>query len=137
MFKHIMVPVDLAHADKLGKALDTAGLIGKTSGASVTYVGVTAETPTGLGHNPEEYAANLDKFAKEQSGKHGVSADSKAYASHDPTVDLDDTLLKAAADIGADCIVMASHIPNITDRLWPSNGGTVAQKAKASVFVVR
>lgn len=137
MFTHIMVPVDLAHADKIDRALETAGLLGKTTGAKITYVGVTAQTPTGLAHNPEEYAAKLAEFAAAQGAMHGVSVDAHAFVSHDPTVDLNDTLLKAADTLQADCVVMASHIPNITDHLWPSHGGTVAKRAHASVFVVR
>ncbi|QIE42443.1 universal stress protein [Meridianimarinicoccus aquatilis] len=137
MFTHIMVPVDLTHTDKIARALETAGLLGKTTGAKITYVGVTAETPTGLAHNPQEYAAKLAEFAATQGTAYGVTADARAIASHDPTVDLNDTLLKTADALQADCIVMASHIPNITDHLWPSHGGTVAKRAHASVFVVR
>lgn len=132
-----MVPVDLAHADKLDRALDVAGLLGKTMDAQVTYVGVTAETPTKLAHNPEEYAEKLGKFAADQGRSHGIDCQAKAYTSHDPAVDLNDTLLKAADELEVDCIVVASHIPNITDHLWPSHGGTVAKRANASVFIIR
>lgn len=137
MFKHIMVPVDLAHVGKLDRALDAAVLLGKGSDAKVTYVGVTTEAPSGLAHNPEEYGQRLADFAATQADKYGINADARAYASHDPAIDLNDTLLKAATDLGADCIVMASHIPNITDRIWPSHGGSVARRAQASVFVIR
>lgn len=137
MFKHIMVPVDLAHADKLDRALDVAGLLGRTMEAQVTYVGVTAGTPTKLAHNPEEYAEKLSKFVADQGRSYGIDAHAKACTSHDPTVDLNDTLLKAADELAVDCIVVASHIPNIADHLWPSHGGTVARRAKASVFIIR
>ena len=56
---------------------------------------------------------------------------------HDPTTDLDDVLLKAVKDTGADIVVMQSHMPNILDYVWPSNGGKIAEHAKTSVFVVR
>ncbi|PWR03497.1 universal stress protein UspA [Meridianimarinicoccus roseus] len=137
MYTHIMVPVDLAHADRLPRALETAALLGRAAQAKVTYVGVTAETPTGLGHNPDEYADRLAQFAQEQGEQHGITTAARAYASHDPAIDLNDTLLKAADDLEADCIVIASHIPNVADHLWPSHGGAVARRAKASVFVVR
>jgi hypothetical protein len=32
---------------------------------------------------------------------------------------------------------MASHVPGLTEYVWPSNGGKLAGHAKASVFVVR
>jgi len=40
-------------------------------------------------------------------------------------------------EAGADLVVMASHVPNVTDYIWPSHGGWVAEHSDASVFVVR
>ncbi len=137
MFKHIMVPVDLRHADHLARALETAANLGKQFDAPVTYVGVTPETPSATAHNPAEFEQKLSAFASAQADAHGHAAHAKSYASHDPSIDLNDTLLKAADDLDADLIVMASHIPNIADHIWPSHGGQVAKRAKASVFVVR
>lgn len=137
MFQKIMVPVDLAHLPALERALAAAGLLGRTLNATVCYVGVTAETPTPLGHNPEEFAANLALFAREQAEKHDITADSLAKPSHDPAIDLNDTLLKAADETGADLIVMASHVPNLADHLWPSHGGQIGRRAKVSVMIVR
>lgn len=50
---------------------------------------------------------------------------------------MDDILLKAVKDTGADLVVMASHVPNIMDYVWPSNGGKIAEHAECSVMVVR
>lgn len=137
MYSTIMIPVDLAHADRLSKALDSAGALAKLWGAKVVYVGVSAATPGSIAHTPEEFAKKLEAFAKEQGDKHGVTGTAHALTSHDPTTDLDSTLLKAVDETGADLVVMASHVPNITDYIWPSNGGSIASHAKASVFVVR
>jgi nucleotide-binding universal stress UspA family protein len=137
MFKKIMVPVDLAHAGKIEKALGTAAMLARQDGASVTYVAVGSAAPSSLAHTPAEFAEKLDEFAKSQADAHGIDAAAHAVTSHDPTIDLDDTLLHAAKDIGADCIVVASHIPNIADHLWPSHGGSLARRSDASVFVVR
>jgi nucleotide-binding universal stress UspA family protein len=137
MYNHIMVPVDLRHADHLTRALQVAAALGKQFDAQVTYVGVTPETPTSMGHNPQEFEEHLKEFAQSEAGKHGHKADAKGYPSHDPAIDLNDTLLKAADDLDADLIVMQSHIPNLADHLWPSHGGQVAKRAHASVFVVR
>ena len=137
MFKHIMVPVDLAHAGQLDKALTCASDLAKLYGAKVTYVAVTAATPGSVAHNPKEFAEKLDAFAAEQAKAHGIDASAHAVTSHDPTVDLDPTLLKAVTETGADLVVMGSHVPNITDYIWPSNGGTIAGHAKVTVMVVR
>ena len=137
MYSRIMVPVDLRHVDKLGHALSVAGELAKLWDATVTYVGVTASAPSELGHTPEEYAARLAEFAESQGASLGIKTAAHAVTSHDPTTDLDPTLLKAVEETGADLVIMASHLPNITDRLWPSNGGTVATRAAASVMMVR
>ena len=41
------------------------------------------------------------------------------------------------AVLGADLVVMATHVPNLTDYIWASHGGHLASHAKASVFLVR
>jgi nucleotide-binding universal stress UspA family protein len=137
MYKKIMVPVDLEHADKLSRAIDTATDLSKYYKIPVIYVAVTASLPSAVAHNPAEYETVLKKFAAAQSELHGIEATAKAYFSHDPAVDLDETLLKAIHETGSDLVVMASHIPNVADHVWPSNGGTIASRSDVSVFIVR
>ncbi len=137
MFQSIMVPVDLAHLDQLTRAREIAAGVARQSGATVTYVGVTTSAPSPVAHTPEEFAAKLDAFAAAEAEAHGHTAAAKAITSHDPSIDLNDTLLNAATDLGADLIVIASHIPTLADHLWPSHGGQIAKRATASVFVVR
>jgi nucleotide-binding universal stress UspA family protein len=137
MFKKMMVPVDLAHADKLSLALDTAANLAKLYKIPAVYVGVTASAPSALGHNPEEYGEKLRAFADNQSVTHGISTDCDVVVSHDPAVELDDALVQAVKETGADLVVMATHIPNVADHFWPSNGGRLATHTDASVFLVR
>ncbi|MFW8636582.1 universal stress protein [Cribrihabitans pelagius] len=138
MFSKIMVPVDLAHASRLDKALKAAADIAHCNNqASLVLTGVTSALPGPLAHNPQEYSQKLDTFAKEVADRHGLAVSGHACVSHDPTADLDATLLQAAKDIGADLIVMASHIPGISDYLFHAHGGRIAAQAEISVLVVR
>lgn len=140
MYKNIAVPVDLAHTERLAKAIDTASDLGRHYGAQVTYIGVTASTPGAQGHNPAEYEATLKAFAAEQGSMHGHGVHVHVVVSHDPAANLDSDLLAAVDEIGADLVVMASHAPGVADHfwhLWPSHGGAMASQSKASVFVVR
>lgn len=137
MYKKIMVPVDLAHVERLEKAITTATDLAKHYGIPVCFVGVTAETPTEVAHTPKEFAEKLAAFGAGQSKKHGLTVDTTAYPSHDPAVDLDHRLIAAARENGADLIVMASHLPGLQDHIFASNAGAVASHAKVSVFVVR
>ena len=105
------------------------GRSGGHYGAEVVYVGDTAEHRAGA-HNPEEFG-KLEAFVADQAESTGSRARRIMAVSHDPTPTLDDALLKAVKDTGADLVVMASHVPNIIDYIWPSNGGKIAEHSKA------
>lgn len=137
MFKRIMAPVDLAHLDKLERALQVTAEEAKLHNAAVTYVSVSAAAPSALAHTPDEFKARLQDFASKQALAHGINATSHAIISHDPATDVDDALLKCVTDTGADLVVMASHRPGLADYFWPSNGGKIAAHTDASVFIVR
>jgi len=137
MYRRLMVPVDLAHVNGLDKALATAAMLAKAPGARVTYVAVTASAPGAVAHNPDEFRDKLAAFASEQARRHGVDAESAVRVSHDPTTDLNVTLLAAADELKADLIVMASHVPGAIEHIFASHAGYVASHAKTSVFVVR
>lgn len=137
MFKKIMAPVDLAHETSLARALGVTADLARHWGAEVTYVGVTSPSPGALAHTPEEFAAKLTAFAARQAAAHGIAAQAHPAIAHDPTTEVDDALLRAVDETGADLVVMQSHVPGLVDYVWPSNGGKVAGHARASVMVVR
>lgn len=138
MYTKIMVPVDLAHIESLEKALVTAADLSKHYEAAVCYVGVSASAPSEVAHNSEEFSAKLEGFGVSQAEKFGLQEVSTvAHISHDPTVDLDKNLINIAEEVGADLIVMASHIPGFIEHIFASNAGYVASYAKISVLVVR
>ncbi len=137
MFKKIMVPVDLAHQDRLERALTVASDLAKHYGADMVCVGVTTSQPSQVAHTPSEYAEKLKAFAEAEGEKRSVTIGSQAYNSHDPTVDLDDTLGKAIEELGIDLVVMASHEPGLPEHIFASNAGYLASHTAISVFVVR
>ena len=137
MYKQILVPVDLTHVDQLGKALQTAADLARHYNAPVCYVGVTPEAPSPVAHNPKEFAQKLEAFGNQQASDHGIKATTRSYSATDPAIDINKTLKKAVEESGADLVVMASHMPNVTDYIWPSHGGWIAEHSSASVFVVR
>lgn len=137
IYKNIMMPVDLAHADKSGIALAVVADLAKLYDATVTYVAVTSNAPGAIAHNPDEFALKLGNFATAQSAEHGHRTAAHSVVSPDPAVDLDKKLAGTVDEIGADLIVMATHIPNMADMLLPSHGGALARHTGASVFLVR
>ncbi|MCV2880950.1 universal stress protein [Actibacterium sp. XHP0104] len=137
MFTKIMAPVDLSHVDRLGRALGVAADLACHYDIAVVYVAVTAPTPGPHGHTPEEFAQTLAAFAADQAAQHGHRAEAHAMVTPDPAIDLDGTLLEARHQIGADLVVVASHVPGATGYLFPSHGGKLASHSKVSVMVVR
>lgn len=137
MYKKIMVPVDLGHTEHLGKAFKTAADLSKHYGIPAVYVGVTAAVPGSLARTPQEFEAKLKALADAEASTHGHAAEAHMVVSHDPTADLDETLVRAVGEIGADLVVMQTHVPTLGDRLWPGHGGALASHADISVFLVR
>lgn len=137
MFEQIMVPVDLVRKDTLQKALDVAGEMAKTYNARVHVVSVGGDLPGTLGHNPEQFGATLNAFAKELEEKYGTDVKAHPVMSNDPSADTTQHLMTAIKDIGADLVIMASHEPGLMEHIFSSHGGYVATHAKCSVFVVR
>ncbi len=137
MYTTIAVPVDLAHVERLSKALRTAADLARHYGASLVYVGAVTETPGPVARSPAAYAAKLEAFAAEQAAAHGIAATGRMVVSLDMTVDLEPKLLAAIDEAGADLVVMASHVPGLREHLFSSHAGWLAAHASVSVFIVR
>ena len=137
MFKKIMVPVDLAHLGALEKPLNVAADMARHYEAALCYVGVTTSQPSSVARSPEEYQQKLLAFAHEHAPSNGQEPSAQVYNSHDPVTDLDDILAQAIDDLGADLVVMATHLPTHLDAIMPPNGAKIAKHTEASVFLVR
>lgn len=137
MFKKIMVPVDLEHLGALEKALTVAADLSRHYGAALCYVGVTTSQPSAVARTPKEYQHKLAEFAREHAPDSGHEPTVRVYNSHDPVADLDDILVQAIDDVGADLVVMATHLPTHLDAVMPPNGAKIAKHTAASVFLVR
>jgi nucleotide-binding universal stress UspA family protein len=137
MFSKILVPVDLAHIDTLRPALQTAADLARHHGASVCYMSVTATVPGQVARSPEEYADKLKAFAEAEGEQHGQPVTSHCLSASDPVAVLEDRILQAIDDSGADLVVMATHLPGHLDAVMPANGARVARDTASSVFLVR
>ncbi len=137
MYKKIMVPVDLAHFDVIEPSLQVVADQARHYGAEVCYVAVTATVPGSVAHNPEEYQQKLEAFAQERAKVHGQPVSARVITTPDPIADLDDVLIDAIDEVGADLVIMPTHPPKHLDVVIPSHGGKVATHTKASVFLVR
>ena len=137
MFKHIMVPIDLAEKDKLLKATEVAAGLARQYRAKLTLVSVSGGLQARVSHSSKEYGRKLDIFAKEAAQSHGVEVESRNYHVPDPSVEVDKVLMQAIDELKADLAVIASHRPGWIEYIVNSHGGRLASHAPISVFVVR
>ena len=137
MFKHIMVPVDLAEKDTLDRGMQVAADLAQHYGAGVTLVSVTGGLQAKVSHSARKYAEKLEDFAAEWAGQTGVQIETQVYDVPDPSVEVDRVLIRAVEETGSDLIVMATHQPGWVEYLVNSHGGRLASHALVSVMLVR
>lgn len=137
MYNKIFIPVALAHTEKLGKALATAADLGKHYNAELHMAAVTSPAADEVSHNADEFKQKLEEFAREQSNELGVEFQPHTIVTPDPAVELDKRLDECVHQLGADLVVMGSHVPGFREYVFASNAGYLASHTDVSVFVVR
>ena len=137
MFNRIMVPVDLAHAASLEKAIKVAVDLAKLHDARIFLVGVTDTAPGAVAHDPAEYQQKLEQFTANCCDRHGYAMTAKVVICNDPAAELDEALEAYGKEIDVDLVVMASHLPGFMDHLFHSRAGHLATHTDISVFIVR
>jgi nucleotide-binding universal stress UspA family protein len=141
VFKDILFTVDLEHLASWEKALPVALDEAKASGARLHLMTVVPEVavPALMQTGPFDYQAQLVPKAKaglEQFVRERVPADVPAH----PIVSYGSVykeILRVAAEIPADLIVMAAHRPQPGDFLIGSNAERVSRRAHCTVMLVR
>jgi nucleotide-binding universal stress UspA family protein len=141
VFKDILFTVDLEHADSWRPALPVALEEAKRSGARLHVLSVVPEVavPALMQTGPFDYEAQLvpkaqaalEEFVRERVPAelpvHPIVAYGSVYKE----------ILRVAAAIPADLIVLAAHRPQPGDFLIGSNAERVARRAPCSVLLVR
>jgi nucleotide-binding universal stress UspA family protein len=137
MYKHIMVPVDLHLPPEVRKAFGVAAQMARWQGAKITIVSVTSTQPGDPTQSAEGSQEALRALADDLALKTGSEVGVRNIHSVDVAVEVDQNLKHTAEEIDADLIVVGTHAPRITDYVFSSHAGHLAQHARMSVFVVR
>ena len=136
MFKNILVPIAMDHGDIRDKAVAVAKSL-RAEGGSITLLHVlddfppwiTAELPEGLSdRNRDEARRQLHEIAE------GLGGNIKVSVVYGPA---GRTIVSYSDENEFECVVLASHRPELSDYLLGSTAATVARHANASVMVVR
>ncbi|MCR9147614.1 MAG: universal stress protein [Rhodobacteraceae bacterium] len=137
MFKHIMVPVDMAHEENMDRATKAAADMAKLYDARLTMVSISGGPLASKEHSSRTSPRMVEDYAREQGETHGIEIGTHVLDAHDVSVDIDRKLLEAIEKMEADLVVMATHQPGWLDYLVNSHGGRLASHAPISVLVVR
>ncbi|MEJ2376218.1 MAG: universal stress protein [Pseudolabrys sp.] len=140
MYKHILVPVDLADTDLAKPAVSTAVELAKAFGGSVRLVNVLPMTPVMLAeYVPPDFDVQQRKSAEEALTVvvRECELDPARVSFTVRQGGIYHELLEEAQAIDADLIVMSSHRPAMRTYFLGSNAGHVVRYAKCSVLVVR
>lgn len=143
MYKHILVPIDLADPDLAKPAVATAIMMAGLSNGTVRLINVLPLTPVMLAeYVPPDFEAQQRKSAEEAltivCDESGLGA--ARISSIVRQGGIHQEILDEATSIAADLIVMSSHRPHkpgIRTYFLGSNAGHVVRYAQCSVLVVR
>jgi nucleotide-binding universal stress UspA family protein len=141
VFKDILLPVDREHEASWRTALPVAVDYCKAAGARLHVL--TVVPGLGVGDVWSFLPMGFDQKILDQASQwmHAFARDHvpsgiavQHIVGHGK---VHREILRVAAEVGADLIVMASHRPELVDHLLGSNAAHVVQHAKCSVLVVR
>ncbi|MCX7298625.1 MAG: universal stress protein [Hyphomicrobiales bacterium] len=140
MYRHILVPVDLADTDLAKPAIETAIEMAQASGGTVRLVNVQPLTPVMLAeYVPPDFEAQQRRSSQDAlgliAGECGLDHTRISYTVRSGGIYHE--VLEEAKAIDADLIVMSSHRPAMRTYFLGSNAGHVVRYAKCSVLVVR
>jgi nucleotide-binding universal stress UspA family protein len=140
MFRHILVPVDLADTELAKQSLETAVSLARASSGDVRLLNVLPMTPVMLAeYVPPDFDAQQRQSADEAlsiiAKECGLDAAHTSWTVRQGGIYHE--VLQEAKHMGADLIVMSSHRPAMRSYFLGSNAGHVVRYAACSVLVVR
>jgi len=140
MFKHILIPIDLAHREQLDPLMDSARLLIDGEGTiSLLYVDTILVHGAGKPHlggsnyadHEKQARATLQRLSRELPfGNVTVDFNIREGSAHDQ-------ILEEARKTGADAILLMARKPGLSSYFIGSTAERVARHAACSVFVIR
>lgn len=131
MYNKLLVAVKLDHASKSIGLMQKAIALAHSNQATIHVVAVVPEIDDNLKVLPEDSLAPLQTFVDGfDAGATRIDVSVRTGTPHR-------VIPKAAAELGADLILMNSHNPRMRDYLIGSTAAHVAMHAECDVLVVR
>lgn len=140
MYKHILVPVDIAEPELAKPAVATAVGMAQSAGGTVRLIHVVPLTSGMLvEYVPPDFEEEQRKVAEEALAEiaRGAGLDAARISYTVRQGGIYHEVLEEAKAINADLIVMSSHRPAMRTYFLGSNAGHIVRYAPCSVLVVR
>jgi nucleotide-binding universal stress UspA family protein len=140
MFKHILVPIDLADVELVKSAVETAISLARVGNGDIRLLNILPMTPVMLAeYVPADFDLQQRQSAEEAlaiiAGEIGLEPGRVTTSVRQGGIYHE--VLEEAKAMSADLIVMTSHRPAMKTYFLGSNAGHVVRYAKCSVLVVR
>ncbi len=136
MYKTILVPIDLAHAEKGKPMIKLARRLGNEN-ARIILINVIEDVPAFIS---AQLPVDLTKQIHETAGEELKAIANAAGIKPDYEVasgKANNAILDIAEQQDADLIIIGSHKPGLQDYLLGSTAARVVRHAKCSVLVSR
>ncbi len=136
MYAKILIPIDLAHAEKGKVMIDIARKLGGKN-VKITLINVIEDLPAYVANElPGELTQHMKKNAEVElegmAKAAGLRAGIEIRSGRPATA-----ILEASKNLAVDLIIIASHQPGLQDYLLGSTAASVVRHAKRSVLVMR
>lgn len=140
MFKHVLIPIDLAHREQMPRLMEAASLlIDPTGTLSLLYVDPILVHKAG---SPQLGGSNYAEH--ERAARVQLQQLTDALKLDNVTLDFSiregsahDQILEQASEIGADAILIMAKKPGLSSYFIGSTAERVVRHADCSVFVIR
>lgn len=138
MYSHILIAVDPDQPGSWTEALPAATALARCFSARLTICAVVrdAEAAVEAQGSPIGYREMLDT-AKVRLAEIAAGAGDPAIDVEVGTGTISGGILDVARRVGADLIVLASHVPGMKDHIWAGTAARVARRSECSVLIVR
>ncbi len=136
MFKNILVAVDPSFDARQDTALQMAGKLASDTLAEISALTVVEPMPL---HIPADYGPDISVQAGEKAMQAlrdhiGEGTEIRTFVRHGRAAH---EIIEHAKEHGCDCIIVASHRPDLSDYLLGSTAARVVRHAPCSVVVLR
>jgi len=136
MFSNILVAVDPSNDDRQDKALATARKLASDTLAEISALTVIEPMPL---HIPPDFGPNIAVTAGEDAihalRRHvGEASEIRTFVRHGRAAH---EIIEHAKEYGNDCIIVASHRPDVSDYFLGSTAARVVRHAPCAVLVLR